>query len=70
MGKKKKNSSKASVGTGAQDMHTEGLDDVLRENDESDAKKTRRAVDEALATARAGQDKYPPQLQLFKALKL
>ena len=70
MGKKKKNSSKASVGTGAQDMQTEGLDDVLRENDESDAKKTRRAVDEALASARAGKDIDPRLLQLFKDFKL
>ncbi len=70
MGKKKKNSSKASVGTGAQDMQTEGLDDVLRENDESDAKKTRHAVEEALASARAGKDIDPRLLQLFKDFKL
>lgn len=70
MAKKRKKHPAAGTGAAAQDMQTEGLDEVLRDADESDAKKTRRAVDEALASVRAGGDIDPRLLQLFKDFKL
>lgn len=53
-----------------QDIQTEGLDTVLSQDAESDAKKTKRAVEAALAGARAGEELDPRLLQLFKDFKL
>lgn len=47
-----------------------GLDEILRESDEGDAKRTRAAVDAALDDVKAGKYLDPRIIQLFRDFKL
>ncbi len=49
---------------------TAGLDEILKDRDESDSKKTKMAVDAALEDVKAGKQLDPRILQLFKDFKL
>lgn len=55
---------------GSPEAQTLGLDEVLRERPESGAKETKRAVESALAGAKAGEELDPRLVQLFKDFKL